>query len=132
MDNVKIGEILLPGDEETQERQERQVRAKFWPTLKRAVRQVPFSRDLVAAYYCAVDRRTPARVRGVLLAALAYFVLPLDFVPDVFALVGFTDDVAVLAVAFRMIQGHIADRHYDAADEALADNPETTAGAGAK
>ena len=132
MDNVKIGEILLPGDEETQERQERQVRAKFWPTLKRAVRQVPFSRDLVAAYYCAVDRRTPARVRGVLLAALAYFVLPLDFVPDVFALVGFTDDVAVLAVAFRMIQGHIADRHYDAAAEALADNPETTAGAGAK
>lgn len=132
MDNVKIGEILLPGDEETQERQERQVRAKFWPTLKRAVRQVPFSRDLVAAYYCAVDRRTPARVRGVLLAALAYFVLPLDFVPDVFALVGFTDDVAVLAVAFRMIQGHIADRHYDAADEALADNPETTAGAGAR
>ena len=132
MDNVKIGEILLPGDEETQERQERQVRAKFWPTLKRAVRQVPFSRDLVAAYYCAVDRRTPARVRGVLLAALAYFVLPLDFVPDVFALVGFTDDVAVLAMAFRMIQGHIADRHYDAADEALADNPETTAGAGAK
>ncbi|WP_105385650.1 YkvA family protein [Neorhizobium alkalisoli] len=132
MDNVKIGEILLPGEEETQERQERQVRAKFWPTFKRAARQVPFSRDLVAAYYCAVDRRTPARVRGVLLAALAYFVLPLDFVPDVFALVGFTDDVAVLAMAFRMIQGHIADRHYDAADEALADNPEMAAGARAK
>ncbi len=132
MDNVKIGEILLPGEEETQERQERQVRAKFWPTFKRAARQVPFSRDLVAAYYCAIDRRTPARVRGVLLAGLAYFVLPLDFLPDVFALVGFTDDVAVLAMAFRMIQGHIADRHYDAADEALADNPEMAAGARAK
>lgn len=132
MDNVKIGEILLPGEEETQERQERQVRAKFWPTFKRAARQVPFSRDLVAAYYCAMDRRTPARVRGVLLAGLAYFVLPLDFLPDVFALVGFTDDVAVLAMAFRMIQGHIADRHYDAADEALADNPEMAAGARAK
>ena len=124
MDDVKIGEILLPGDEDTQERREQKVRAKFWPTLKRAVRYVPFSRDLVAAYYCAMDPRTPARARGVLLAALAYFVVPLDFLPDVFALAGFTDDVAVLAAAFRMIQGHIADRHYDAADQALADNPE--------
>jgi len=104
------------------------VRARFWPTLKRAVRQIPFSRDLVAAYYCAIDPRTPMRVRGTLLAALAYFVLPFDFVPDFFALVGFTDDVAVLAVAFRLIQGHIADRHYEAADDALADNPDIASG----
>jgi len=129
MDDVKIGEILLPGDEETQNRQENQVRTKFWPTLKRAVRQVPFSRDLVAAYYCAVDPKTPTRVRGVLLGALAYFVLPIDIVPDFFALVGFTDDIAVLAAALRMIQGHIADRHYDAADMALADNPDIAAAA---
>jgi uncharacterized membrane protein YkvA (DUF1232 family) len=128
MDDVKIGEILLPGDEDTQGRRERQVGTKFWPTLKRAVRQVPFSRDLIAAYYCAIDRRTPTRVRGVLLAALAYFVMPLDFLPDMFVLVGFTDDVAVLAAAFRMIQGHIADRHYEAADLALADNPDIADG----
>ncbi|MGK6313305.1 YkvA family protein [Neorhizobium sp. DT-125] len=128
MDDVKIGEILLPGDEDTQDRQERQVRARFWPTLKRAVRQVPFSRDLIAAYYCAVDPATPVRVRGTLLAALAYFVVPVDFVPDVFAFVGFTDDIAVLAAAFRMIQGHIADRHYEAADLSLADNPDIASG----
>jgi uncharacterized membrane protein YkvA (DUF1232 family) len=128
MDDVKIGEILLPGDEDTQDRRERQVRARFWPTLKRAVRQVPFSRDLIAAYYCAIDRRTPTRVRGVLLAALAYFIMPIDFLPDMFVLVGFTDDVAVLAAAFRMIQGHIADRHYEAADLALADNPDIAGG----
>ncbi|MGF9694882.1 MULTISPECIES: YkvA family protein [unclassified Rhizobium] len=121
MDDVKIGEILLPGDEKTQARQEKQVQSKFWPTLKRAVRYVPFSRDLVAAYYCAMDSRTPTRVRGVLLAALGYFVLPIDIVPDMFAFVGFTDDVAVLAAALRLIQSHIHDRHYEAADLALAE-----------
>jgi uncharacterized membrane protein YkvA (DUF1232 family) len=124
MDDVKIGEILLPGDEQTQGRREKKIRTRFWPTFKRAVRQVPFSRDLVAAYYCALDPKTPARVRGLLLAALAYFVMPFDVLPDVFVFVGFTDDVAVLAAAFRMIQGHIADRHYDAADRHLADNPD--------
>jgi uncharacterized membrane protein YkvA (DUF1232 family) len=130
MDDVKIGEILLPGDEDTQTRREKQVKAKFWPTLKRAVRYVPFSRDIVAAYYCAVDPKTPTRVRGVLLAALAYFVMPFDLLPDVFAMVGFTDDVAVLAAALRMIQGHIADHHYDAADRALADRPDIEKEAG--
>lgn len=124
MDDVKIGEILLPGDEDTQERREKQVRKTFWPTLKRAVRYVPFSRDFVAAYYCAIDPKTPRRVRGLLLAALAYFVMPMDFLPDFFAVVGFSDDAAVLAAAFKLIQGHIADRHYEAADRVMADDPE--------
>ncbi|WP_113447436.1 YkvA family protein [Rhizobium cremeum] len=123
MDDIKIGEILLPGDEETQARQEENVRAKFWPTLKRALRQIPFSRDVVASFYCATDRETPLRVRGILLAALGYFVLPLDTIPDMFALIGFTDDIAVLTTAIALISGHINERHYMAADRMLADNP---------
>lgn len=128
MDDVKIGEILLPGDEKTQDRREKQVRAKFWPKLKRVAGYIPLSRDLVAAYYCAMDPKTPTRVRGVLLAALAYFILPFDLLPDVFAVVGFTDDMAVFAAALRMIQGHIADRHYEAADQALAVDEELQPG----
>lgn len=124
MDDVKIGEILLPGDEAEQERQENRVKKRFWPVLKRAIRQVPFSRDLIASYFCALDPRTPAKVRGILLAALAYFVLPLDGIPDFFALVGFSDDIAVLTAAFAAIRGHIREDHYRAADEALADEPD--------
>ena len=121
MDDVKIGEILLPGDKEQQERQEAKVRSRFWPTFKKAARQIPFSRDLVAAYYCATDRETPFRVRGVLLAALGYFVLPIDTIPDMLAVIGFTDDIAVLTTAIALINRHIKDRHYEAADKMLAD-----------
>ena len=126
MDDVKIGEILLPGDEAEQERQSQRVRKRFWPVLKRAVRTIPFGRDLVAAYYCALDPTTPLRVRGILLAALAYFVLPLDAVPDILAFVGFSDDVAVLTAAFAAISGHIRENHYVAADRALAEEPLAT------
>lgn len=122
MDDIKIGEILLPGDDDTRERQERAVRAKFWPTLKKALRQLPFARDVVASYYCATDTRTPLRVRGILLGALGYFVLPFDVVPDMFAVVGFTDDIAVLTTALALIRGHIREDHYLAADQALADS----------
>lgn len=126
MDEVKIGEILLPGDQAEQERQESRVKKRFWPVLKRAMRQVPFSRDLVAAYYCALDSRTPTKVRGILLAALAYFVLPLDGIPDFFVFVGFSDDIAVLTAAFAAIRGHIREDHYIAADAAMADERETS------
>ena len=75
--------------------------------------------DVVAAYYCAFDRRTPARVRGTLLAALAYFVLPMDFVPDLLLGIGFTDDVTVLAAALTALRPHITDAHREAARQAL-------------
>ena len=55
---------------------------------------------------------------GILLAALAYFVMPVDTIPDIFAVVGFTDDIAVLTAAIAMIRGHIKDGHYEAADQA--------------
>jgi uncharacterized membrane protein YkvA (DUF1232 family) len=132
MDDVKIGEILLPGDEETQNRRETQVKAKFWPTLRKAARYVPFSRDLVAAFYCATDSKTPARAKGVLLAALGYFVLPIDIIPDFLVVAGFTDDVAVLAAALKMISVHITDEHYEAADRALADQTDVAAASAAK
>ncbi len=124
MDDVKIGEILLPGEESEQERREKRVKRRFWPTFRRAARQIPFSRELVAAYYCAIDPKTPTRTRGILLAALAYFVLPLDFLPDFLAVVGFSDDVAVLTAAFAAISGQIKEAHYLKADETLSDNPQ--------
>ena len=119
MDDVKIGEILLPGDPDTQESREQQVRAKFWPKMKRVISKVPFARDAAAAYYCAVDKNTPFRAKGVLFAALGYFILPMDAIPDIFAVVGFTDDIAVLTAALAMIRAHITMEHYYAADAAI-------------
>lgn len=125
MDDVKIGEILLPGEESEQEKRARKVEAGFWPTFRRAFRQLPFSRDVVAGYYCAIDPASPRRVRGILLAALAYFVLPFDAIPDLLALVGFSDDIAVLAAAIGAVRVHLLPRHYERADRALADREAT-------
>jgi len=122
MDDVKIGEILEPGDHDTNRERETRVRATFWKTLRRAGRLIPFSEDLVAAYFCALDEKTPSRVRGILLAALAYFVLPLDFIPDIILGVGFGDDIAVLMTAITALRAHLTPAHYAAARAALADH----------
>jgi uncharacterized membrane protein YkvA (DUF1232 family) len=101
-------------------RDEARVRRGFWPKLRRTAARLPFAEELVAAYYCAFDRRTPRRVQAVLLGALAYFVLPFDFVPDMLPLIGFTDDAAVLATAIKMVAAHITPEHQDAARRLLA------------
>jgi uncharacterized membrane protein YkvA (DUF1232 family) len=122
MDKTRIDEILTPGDRDRNREREERVRIQFWRTLKRAARQVPFMEDVVAAYYCALDTRTPTRVRGILLAALAYFVLPTDFIPDFILGFGFTDDVAVLTAAITALRSHITPAHRSAAREALAED----------
>lgn len=75
--------------------------------------------DVVAAYYCALDNQTPLRAKGILLAALGYFVLPADTIPDIILGMGFTDDVAVLTAALAAIRAHLKPAHRLAAKEAL-------------
>lgn len=95
------------------------VRRSFWIKLKRVAVKLPFAEDLLAAYYCAFDRETPRHVQASLLGAIAYFVLPFDFVPDMLPVLGFTDDAAVLATAIRMVSSHIRPEHREAAQAAL-------------
>lgn len=120
MDSVKIDEILDPGDDRQYRKRSEKVKRGFWKTVRRAGRAVPFLPEVVAAYYCALDQNTPTRVRMTLMAALAYFVLPLDFVPDILAGIGFTDDIAVLMAALTAVKTHITPAHRIAAQQALA------------
>ena len=102
---------------------ERKVLSDFWATLRRFAGQVPFVEDLVAAYYCALDPATPMRVRGMLLAALAYFILRSRFRPLTWILripgLDFTDDAAVLTAVFGQVSSHITPTHRAAAARAL-------------
>lgn len=99
-------------DEET-------VQRGFWTKMRRVAAQLPFAEDLLAAYYCAFDRDTPAHVKTALIGALAYFVMPFDFMPDVMPILGFTDDAAVLAAAIRMVASHLRPEHRAAARDTI-------------
>lgn len=96
------------------------VRKDFWPKLKANLARLPFAEDLVAARYAAFDSRTPLKVRGTLFGALAYFILPIDVVPDFILGLGFTDDLAVLMTAVTLLSSHITPEHRDKARDTLA------------
>jgi hypothetical protein len=76
-----------PADRLAEDRES--VRRRFWIKLKRVVATLPFAEDLLAAYYCAFDKQTPRHVQAALLGAIAYFILPFDFIPDMLPVLGF-------------------------------------------
>lgn len=108
---------LVPVEDATAN--EARVRAGFWAKLRRVVGRIPFAEDLAAAYYCAIDPKTPTRVRAILFAGLAYFVIPTDLIPDFIAGLGFTDDASVLTAVVAAVAGYIEDRHRTRARQAL-------------
>lgn len=102
-------------------RDEARFGSEFLTRLKRVAKRIPFAEDLLAAWICARDPATPRRVRMTLLAALGYFVLPVDALPDIMPILGFTDDAAVIAAALAAVAGSITPEHRERAKKAMAD-----------
>ena len=105
--------VSWQGDDETT------LRRSFLRKLRRVASRLPFAEDLLTAYYCAFDRATPIQVKATLVGAIAYFVLPIDAIPDVMPVLGFTDDAAVLATALKLVASAIRPEHREAARNKL-------------
>ena len=114
-----MGKEITVYDPRKFERDQTRVGGGLWPKLKRVARNIPFLSDLLSAYFCAIDPETPKQVKAVLMGALAYFVLPVDIVPDFIVIFGFTDDAAVLYAAICTVLPHIKPRHKDEAKAKL-------------
>ena len=63
------------------------VRDGLWTKLRRTVGSIDFAREAVAAWHCARDPKTPARVKAILIGA------------------------AVFWAAWKAVSGHITEGH---------------------
>lgn len=102
---------LEPGDPDKLSADAAVVEEGFWRKVRTTLGHVPFMEDAIAAWYCARDDRTPGYVRAIILAALAYFVVPTDAIPDILAGLGFTDDASVITAALAAVGSHVTLRH---------------------
>ena len=115
-DAIDPDRALLPA---VQRVNETRVREGFWPKMGRVAARVPFAGQVVSVYYAARDPQTPMAAKGIMMGALAYFVLPVDAIPDVLAGIGFTDDAAVITAVLATLGTNIKRRHREAAERAL-------------
>jgi len=98
---------------------ERRVARGFWPKIRRTAAKIPFAGDALSVWFCAKDPETPAQAKALMMAGLAYFVLPVDAIPDVLAGIGFTDDAAVFAAMLAIVGRHLKPRHKQDAQQVL-------------
>lgn len=91
----------------------------FWPKITAVASRVPFAGEALAAFFAARDPETPTAAKGIMLGALAYFVLPIDAIPDILVGIGFTDDAAVIAALLAAVGSSIKPKHRQRAAEAL-------------
>ena len=51
----------------------------------------------------------PAATKAVIMGALGYLIAPLDFLPDLMPVLGYTDDLVAITFALIKVQGYIDD-----------------------
>ncbi len=113
-------------DAEKLQQDKKMVMREFGQKLRSNLGKIPFSEDVTAAFYCAMDGQSPAFVKAVLFGALAYFIMPADVIPDFIAGLGYTDDASVLMAAISTVQKHVKDDHKTKAKQFLEKEAQET------
>lgn len=120
--DVNVNEVLDPAKAlvpATVRVNEERVERGFLPKIRKVAAKVPFAADALSVWWCARDPETPTAAKGMMLAALAYFVLPTDALPDILPVIGFTDDAAVFAALMAILGRTLKPRHKQAAQAFL-------------
>ena len=98
-------------DEKTSDYTEAYSEQSFWQKVKgyalKAGSEV-IGRALLL-YYAAQRPDTPVWAKSTIYGALGYFISMADAVPDITPIVGYTDDLGVLALAIATIAAYIDD-----------------------
>lgn len=93
----------------------------FWEKVKNFAKTAGESvlEPALKLYYSAQDADTPAWAKTTVYGALGYFISPIDAIPDITPMIGYSDDLGVLALAVATISAHIKEEHAQRAKEML-------------
>lgn len=86
---------------------ERGLKDKLGAYAKTAGREVV--EKVLLLYYALQRADTPGWAKATIIGALGYFIAPLDAIPDLTPLLGYSDDLGVLALALATVAGQIDD-----------------------
>ncbi len=95
----------------------------FWAKIRKSSRKAGIQAiySALLLYYLMESRSVPMRAKAGIMAALGYFILPTDLIPDLVVAFGFSDDVAVLLYALSQVADHITPEVKEKAARKLED-----------
>ncbi|MEN3038522.1 MAG: YkvA family protein [Candidatus Kryptonium sp.] len=87
------------------------VEQNFWIKISRLKSRIDFKRDLIALYKFMKDPAVSFLKKAIAIAALVYFILPLDSIPDLSPLIGFIDDLGIITMVVKLLSKEL-ERYY--------------------
>ncbi|WP_338473274.1 DUF1232 domain-containing protein [Niallia sp. XMNu-256] len=93
----------------------------LWKKIKKYAKKAGSSAVYVVLllYYVLQKKEVPKKNKAIIIGALGYFILPLDLIPDVAAVIGYTDDLGALLAALWQVSMYIDDDVKNQAKEKL-------------
>lgn len=87
--------------------------SKFWKKLFKALKLtgVGIIEKALTLYYTSKDEATPKWAKSIVYGTLGYFIFPIDAVPDIIPIAGYSDDLTVIVAAFGTLVLYIKDEH---------------------
>ena len=96
---------------------------KLWDKMKKFAKKLGGKSIyyVLVLYYVLQSKDVSLQNKALILGALGYFILPIDLIPDVIPAMGFVDDAAALALAYKAIQDSVTPEIEAKAKEQLGD-----------
>lgn len=97
---VKVKKNL--NEEEVQEKIDF-VDENLWGKLEKSGRKISFAKDILALYRYMKDPFVKWYRKAIVVAALVYFIVPIDTIPDITPLFGYLDDLGVITALLKYL-----------------------------
>ncbi|HSW54351.1 MAG TPA: YkvA family protein [Ignavibacteriaceae bacterium] len=82
---------------------EKYVDENLWNKLEKSGRKVSFAKDILALYRYMKDPFVKWYRKAIVVAALVYFIVPIDTIPDMTPLFGYLDDLGVITALLKYL-----------------------------
>ena len=79
------------------------VEENLWHKLEKAGKKISFAKDVIALYRYMTDSLVTWPRKAIVIAALIYFISPIDTIPDIAPLFGYLDDMGVIAALLKFL-----------------------------
>ena len=90
------------------------VSEQFEQKMETVGRKLRFAQDLIALYRYFVDPGVAWQKKVIIVAALVYFISPIDAIPDFIPLIGYLDDFGVIIAVTKFMQKELEPYYYTA------------------
>ena len=79
------------------------VEENLWYKLEKVGKKISFAKDIMALFRYMQDSFVSWHRKAIIIAALIYFISPIDTIPDVAPLFGYLDDLGVITALLKFL-----------------------------